>query len=300
MTFTYLYTPMAETRRYIIPSASFRDAAFDISKTEKFCLVMQLGNENLTLAVLDNLTNDFLAFEQYVFRKANNEQALAEQIDKLCSEHEWLTSGFKRVDVAIVTEKFTLVPAAFFDSTKISDYLKFNQPFSEEDVILNDVLRNADARNVYAFDETLEKSIKKISPAARIRHHLSPLIERTLSVNKNKPARRALAHVQNQRFDLIISEGGKLVLANSFSFQTGEDFIYYLLFTCEQLKMNPEELELEIVGEIETDSTLTNFAKKYIRNIKFGQRPIEARFAKEFEKFPAHFHHTLFSLHYFS
>ncbi len=291
---------MAETRRYIIPTLAFRDTAFDTARTDKFCLVMQVGGENLTLAVLDNLTNDFLAFEQYQFRKTNNERSLAEQIDKLSSEHEWLSNGFKRVDASIVTEKFTLVPAAFFDSTKISDYLKFNQPISEEDVIVNDVLRNADARNVYAVDSALEKSLRKISSSVRIRHHLSPLIERTLSVNKNKPARRALAHVQHQRFDLIISEGGKLVLANSFSFQTGEDFIYFLLFTCEQLKMNPEELELEIVGEIETDSALANFAKKYIRNVKFGQRPVEARFAKEFEKFPSHFHHTLFSLHYFS
>jgi hypothetical protein len=291
---------MAETRRYIIPSVSFRDAAFDTSHTEKFCLVMQIGPDSLTLAVLDNLTNDFLAFEQYIFRKTTGERSLSEHIDRLISEHEWLSSGFKRVDACVITEKFTLVPSAFFDSTKISDYLKFNQPVSDEDLVMNDVLRNAEARNVYAIESSLEKSLKRISSSVRIRHHLSALIEKTLSVNKNKSVRRVLAHVQNQRFDLIISEGGKLLLANSFTFQTSEDFIYYLLFACEQLKMNPEELELEIVGEIETDSALSNLAKKYIRNIKFGQRPVEARFAKEFEKFPAHFYHNLFSLHYFS
>ncbi|HET6990187.1 MAG TPA: DUF3822 family protein [Bacteroidia bacterium] len=291
---------MAETRRYIIPAVAFRDAAFDTARTEKFCLVMQVGGDSLTLAVLDNLTNDFLAFEHYVFRKTTGERSLAEQIDKLVSEHEWLGNGFKRVDACIVTEKFTLVPAAFFDSTKISDYLKFNQPVADEDIVINDVLRNAEARNVYAFDSNLEKSLKKISSSIRIRHHLSALIEKTLSINKNKTSRRALAHVQNQRFDLIISEGGKLLLANSFNFQTSEDFIYYLLFTCEQLKMNPEEMELEIVGEIETNSALAELAKKYIRNVRFGQRPVEARFAKEFEKFPSHFYHNLFSLHYFS
>lgn len=291
---------MAETRRYIQPAIAFRDAAFDTAHTEKFCLVIQIGGENLNLAVLDNLSNDFLAFEQYVFRKTNTERLFTEQLDKLISEHEWLSNGFKRVDAMVITEKFTLVPAAFFDSTKISDYLKFNQPIASDDLVMNDVLRNAEARNVYAFDSSLEKSLKKISGSVRIRHHLTSLIEKTLSVNKNKSGRRALVNIQNQRFDLIISEGGKLLLANSFSFQTSEDFIYYLLFACEQLKMNPEDLELEIIGEIETDSALSNLAKKYIRNIKFGQRPVEARFAKEFEKFPSHFYHNLFSLHYFS
>lgn len=291
---------MNDTRRFISPSIHFSDAAFDPARTDKFCLVLQLSAEMLVLAVLDNLTNDFLAFEKYPLKKINADLTIADQLDKIVADHEWLGAGFKRVDASIVTERFTLVPSAFFDSTKISDYLKFNHPVSEDDVIVNDVLRNAEARNVYAMDAKLEKSLKKISSSVRIRHHFSPLIERTLSVNKNKTSRRALAHVQNQRFDLVISEGGKLLLANSFTFQTSEDFIYYLLFACEQLKMNPEELDLEITGEIETDSALSSIAKKYIRNVHFGQRPVEARFAKGFEQFPSHFYHILFSLHYFS
>lgn len=291
---------MPEIRRFVQPSVAFRDPAFDTARSEKFCLVLQIGGEQLTLAVLDNLTNDFLAFEQYVFRKAGSERALAEQLDKLTSEHEWLTGGFKRVDAMVVTERFTLVPAAFFDSTRTAEYLRFNHPVSDTDSVLNDVLRNAEARNVYAFEAKLERSLKKISSSVRLRHHLSPLIERSLSVNKNKPGRRALAHVQQQRFDLVVSDGGNLLLANTFTYQTSEDFIYYLLFACEQLKMNPEKMELEIVGEVETDSAIASLAKKYVRNVSFGQRPVDARFAKGFEQFPAHFHHNLFSLHYFS
>ncbi len=291
---------MNDTRRFINPAVSFKDASFDPTRTDKFCLELQISQENLVLAVLDNLTNDFLAFESYPFKKINAEQTLANQLDKIIVEHEWLSAGFKRVDACVISEKFTLVPAAFFDSTKISDYLKFNQPLETDELILNDVLRNAEARNVYALDQQLEKSLKKISSAVRIRHHFSPLIERILSVYKNKTGRRAFVHVQNQRFDLVISDGGKLLMANSFNFQTGEDFIYFLLFACEQLKMNPEELELEISGEIETGSALSLLAKKYIRNITFGQRPIEVRFTKGFEQFPAHFYPILFSLHYFS
>ncbi|CAN5184239.1 DUF3822 family protein [soil metagenome] len=291
---------MNETKRFINPSVQFKDAAFDSSRTEKFCLEMQISPENLSIVVLDNLTNDFLAFENYPLRKINSEQTLAFQIDKIIGDHEWLGNGFKRTDACIVTEKFTLVPAPFFDSSKTKDYLNFNESVDENDNVLNDVLRNADARNVYAISADLEKSLKKLSSAIRIRHHFSPLIERTLSRYKNKTGRRALAHIQGQRFDLVISDGGKLLLANCFNFQTSEDFIYYLLFACEQLKMNPEELELEISGEIETDSALALITKKYIRNIQFGQRPVEARFTKGFEQFPAHFYHNLFSLHYFS
>jgi hypothetical protein len=291
---------MNDTRRFIHPSVQFRNAAFDPARSEKFCLELQVSNEQFAFVVLDNLTNDFLAFETYPLKKITAETSLSMQVEKIVSGHEWLLNGFKRVDACIVTERFTLVPAAFFDSSKTKDYLGFNHPVEEDDLVVNDVLRNAEARNIYAFPKELEKTLKKISSSVRIRHHFSPLIERALSVYKNKPARRAFAHVQGQRFDLLIAEGGKLLLANSFSFRSPEDFIYYLLFACEQLKMNPEELELEITGEIETDSAIAAIAKKYIREVRFGQRSTEARFAKEFEQFPAHFYHLLFSLHYFS
>lgn len=291
---------MTEIRRLVQPSVSFRDAAFDTARCEKFCLVLEIAPESLKLAVLDNLSNDFLAFEQYVFRKAITERAMAEQVEKLVNEHEWLSGGFKRVDAIIAAERFTLVPASFFDSSRLREFLQFNQPVEETDAVLNDILRNADARNVYAIDARLEKAVKKISSAVRIRHHLSPLIERQLSVNKNKITRRVFAHVQQGRFDLVITEGGKLLLANTFRYQTSEDFIYFLLYSCEQLKMNPEEMELEIAGEIETESAITKLARKYIRHVHFGSYPVDARFSKDFSQFPVHFHHNLFALHYYS
>ena len=291
---------MTETRRLIQPSLAFRDPAFDTARCEKFCLVIQLAPESMSIAVLDNITNDFLAFEQYQFRKANTEQLMAAQIEKLAAEHEWLNAGFKRTDVLVVSEKFTLVPAALFDSSRTAEYLKFNQPVEETDSVLNDVLRNADARNIYAIDAQYERAIKSISPSARIRHHLSPLIERNLSFFKNKSGKRAFAHIQQGRFDLVLTDGGMLQMANTFRFQTSEDFIYFLLYSCEQLKFNPEQVELEISGEVETESAIAGLAKKYIRHVNFAARPVDARFSKGFEQFPAHFHFNLFAIHYYA
>jgi Protein of unknown function (DUF3822) len=295
-----IFAQMTSIRRLIAPALSFRDAAFDITHCEKFCLAIQINSDSFTAVVLDNLTNDFLAFEQYQFRKLTGEADLAEQMEKLVAEHEWLNHPFKRTDVMVVTEKFTLVPAALFDSAHSAAYLGFNQPIGEHDFVQHDLLRNTDARLVYAIDKRVEKAIRKISFTARIRHHFTPLIERTVSISKNKAGRRAFVHVQQGRFDLLIVEGANLLLANSFRYQTSEDFIYFLLYSCEQLRMNPEEMEVEIAGEVEADSAVGGLARKYIRNVRFASRPVDARFVKEFEQFPTHYHFNLFALHYFA
>lgn len=278
---------------------SFRDSAFDPNAAERYCLVLQVDRERLTLAVLDNLTNDFLAFESWFFKKAVSDAQMAEQIDRLLVDHQWLSNRFKRADAIVTSEKFTFVPAALFDSSAAREYLSFNAPVDSTDIVNNDVLRQADARNVYAFDSKLEKVLLKISPAIRIRHHLSPLAEKVLTSSKNQNEKRIHAHIRQGQFDLIASENGKLLLANVYTYQSPEDFIYFLLFAAEQLKLNPEKFELEISGEVEEKSAITAIANKYVRNVKFADRQ-SGRYSEGFNQFPKHAHYNLFALHFWS
>ena len=50
------------------------------------------------------------------------------------------------------------------------------------------------------------------------------------------------------------------------------DFIYYLLFTSEQLQLNPETLNLIFIGKIKSEDELYKIAYKYIRHVSFGDR----------------------------
>lgn len=291
---------MSELTRLPGQQISFRDNAFDTTATEKFCLVAQCDRERFSLAVLDNLTNDFLAFESWNYKKAVTQTLLAEQLDRLFTDHPWLLNGFKRVDVIITTEKFTLVPSSLFDSSTAHEMLSFNVPLQDNQIVRTDILRMADARMIYAIDPKLEKVLNRLAPSPRIRHHLTPLIEKALSQSKNKNNKSIAVHIRQGQFDLIAVENGKLLLANVFEYHSPEDFIYYILFAAEQLRLNPEEFELNISGEVEQDSALIKIAGKYVRNVILAKRETGHRFAKGFDQFPEHFHFNLFALHFFS
>ena len=108
------------------------------------------------------------------------------------------------------------------------------------------------------------------------------------------------AHVRQGQFDVIITDNGKLLLSNIYTYHSAEDFIYFLLFAGEQLKLNPEKIDLEISGEVESDSALLNIARKYVRNVRFAERPAGVRFTDGFSQFPPQYHYGLFALHFFS
>ena len=68
-------------------------------------------------------------------------------------------------------------------------------------------------------------------------------------------------------FEIIIVQNQHLLLFNSFDYKTPEDLIYYLLFTAEQLNMNPESFPLEFLGAIAEEDAFYKIAYKYIRNV---------------------------------
>ena len=71
--------------------------------------------------------------------------------------------------------------------------------------------------------------------------------------------------------EIVVVDNNLLKFYNRFDFITKEDFIYYLLFTAEQLKLNPEEFPLVLIGAINERDDLYQIAYKYIRNVSLLQ-----------------------------
>ena len=74
-------------------------------------------------------------------------------------------------------------------------------------------------------------------------------------------------HINTGHIEIIVVQNQKLLLFNSFDYNTPEDFLYYILFTAEQLNLNPENFPLELIGNINTESEYFKIAYKYIRNV---------------------------------
>ncbi|MBK7855253.1 MAG: DUF3822 family protein [Bacteroidetes bacterium] len=102
-------------------------------------------------------------------------------------------------------------------------------------------------------------------------------------------------NVSHTLFDLIITEGKKLIYYNSFTYQSTEDFMYYILFACEQMQLNPESAVFYFSGMIEKNSALYLLAQKYIRNIRFTQRPDFCEYSYRFNEVPSHYHYRLYN-----
>jgi len=94
----------------------------------------------------------------------------------------------------------------------------------------------------------------------------SILVKQLLDLSKNKDEKQVFIHVQKEHFELIVVKNQQLILFNSFQYKTPEDFIYYILFTCEQLQLNPETILVQILGNCSEYDACFKIAFQYIRN----------------------------------
>jgi hypothetical protein len=86
-------------------------------------------------------------------------------------------------------------------------------------------------------------------------------------LDASKTEMRKMAVHFNQVIWNYCNQNQQLLLFNSFEYLTPEDFIYYVLFTAEQLNINPENFPLDLIGSIDIESEYYKIAYKFIRNV---------------------------------
>ena len=91
---------------------------------------------------------------------------------------------------------------------------------------------------------------------------------------KNCEEKTMIVNVDYRLIHITVLDNTKLIFFNIFNYQTAHDCVYYILFICEQLELNPEHLSVELMGEIKKDSELYNLIYTYIRYVNFAKRSV--------------------------
>lgn len=236
-------------------------------------LSIQISLDGFSFSILDQEKNKYLALEKYSIQEIDNYVLLCESLSKVIDSIDIIKRRFNKVIVLFEGRKSALVPAPLFNQESLDKYLKFIHKIDSDEIILFDNLPNLQAYNVFAVPTYVQELIKKKFINYSIYHFSSTLIENLLIKHKNQEMPKSIfLNVRESSFDIIILEDSKLAFFNSFDFRTKEDFIYFIVFVLEQQKLNPENVDLTLMGEIDKSSKLYEILYKYVRNIYLMER----------------------------
>ena len=252
---------------------------------------------SIQLSLLEKKTNRFLAFE--VFRNTEFREnfswkshlEFATTKSKILRQYE-----FSKARICITSSQYTLVPEALHHPGDEQAY--FNLNFKNvSDVLVHRSHVNAyDLFTIYSIENELQKELTHLFQDPKFIHHSDVLLNSVNRLSRNNSNKQVFINVRQDEMDIIVTEGKKLILMNTFTRNSNEDVLYYTLFVCEQLGIDPERTPFTLLGEVEKESALFKLLYNYVRKISFGERTRTLSFSNKFNDIPAHFYHTLFNL----
>jgi hypothetical protein len=260
-------------------------------------LAFLVSDSHIKCVVFSSRLNSYLGIVSVEVKADVDNHDPSPQFEHLIRDHDWLNQSFDKVHVIIGNHLNTLIPAIVFDKEATSTYLGFNQEIADNASTTFDPLKNTGAVNVYAIGDKFKETVLQYYPEADFWHFASIFIETTAINRKNLMDDTAVfVHVRNGFFDLLHFKGGKLNFYNLFRYKTKEDFTYFLLAAFEQLGLNPEEVKLQLSGEINENDRLHEMIYRYIRHSSFVEKNENYGYAAELDEIKYHQHHVLFNL----
>lgn len=199
-------------------------------------------------------------------------------------------SKSKKVFINYSTSLFTLCPSVLSAGLSHRELLEFNVGSVGDQVIVTDEV-NSEVQFIWSVNDQLKSLLDKTFPNHHLRHQLSVLSE--LFFRAEEFAKTSvLLMLENGYAAIFVKEGQSLLLANRYEIHSAEDILYYLLFVTDQFKLNPALLQLSIAGNVETNSEIILFLKKYIKHVTpvKGHKSINW---SELNGMPQHFNYTL-------
>jgi hypothetical protein len=260
-------------------------------------LSIQISLSGLSFCVLNRSSTTIEFLKHKGFDKKVNPFELLEHLKICLTTHSELNQLFASVHVIYQNELSNLVPKALFVESQAADYLKFNSKILKSDFISHDVIAINDSVNVYVPYININNFIYETFGEFEYKHASTILIDTILQKETRSDDATLYLNINQQHFELVAIKDKKLMLYNSFEFSTKEDVIYYLLFTIEQLQLNPETIKLKLMGTIEKDDQLYEIIYTYVRFVEFYTPNYQFEFKPELK--PIHQHHSVIILNSF-
>lgn len=257
--------------------------------TDNYILTIQYYLDGLSFIVFDTAEQKFIALKHYHSTEKNI--SLEILLLELQEKEGWKIEEFKNVNILIDNNLNTFIPRDFFQKELKENYLSLLN-INKHSNIMTDIITEQNIVNVYP----LKNDINFTSDKVRIFHSSSVLIKKLAREFSDRNSEtRAFINVKNNSYELIILNNEKLIFHNYFNFNTKEDFLYFILFTFDQLNIDNESIPLYFMGFIEEKSSIVELCSRYIRNIRFFNRDNDFNYINELNSVPYYYYYTLYS-----
>lgn len=235
----------------------------DITQKTYKKLSIQVSLSGLSFCVFDVITNKIIHTATFTFEI---NKVVEEQLWRTFVDNTLLTRPYDEIVVLHNNNLNAFVPSSLFDVNYLASYLQYNTKVFDTDFFTFDTISPYEINNIYVPFVNINNFLLDQYESFEYKNSNSILVKKLLDVSRNKEEKQIFVHVQKSTFELVVVKNQELLLFNSYHYNASEDLIYFILFACEQLQLNPETISVKILGDCSEEDANYQIIYKYIRN----------------------------------
>jgi len=236
-------------------------------------LSIQVSLDGFSFYGQNKNTGDYNEIVAHTVENASGPDKVLRKIQQVFDDNGSISKTFNTIDVVYHNELFTIVPSALFDPARLTEYLKYNTKILSTDFIVYDEIKPFKLVVIYIPFANINNFLFDRFGSFSYHHHMTVFITKVLN-DATPSQRQVVVNLSQENFDIVAHEGKKMLLANSFTYENPEDFLYHILFCYEQLNFDPNRDILVIRGQLDTHGELYQLTHTYIRHIKLSEKSL--------------------------
>lgn len=203
----------------------------DSTRIKQYQLTIRLNPEGINISVFDE-SNELLSSKKVTTSLFS---LSSDEIIRLINPETQL--NYSSVSFICESDNYTFIPAPLFRKEEAADMLHFQSKPSKNDQNMLNRIPMWDTVNVFSIPKTVHTALKQLFPDAVIEHHLSYFLTECV---KPQPENCVYIEVRSGMMDVVVICNGGIQLINSYSYNTPEDFTYYVLNLFDKLPLDTD------------------------------------------------------------
>lgn len=217
-----------------------------ITNPDMWNLLLRLSPSELHVVAYSIVEDNSLIYRR--FPLDGNSGSYLRTLEEVIYDNPMLLSDFRRVYCVIQTSTHVIAPADYTSEADHGLLLNASHP-DFKGSIFTDPTGTRNAIIISGIESDLSAFLHRTFHNAIISSHLSPLC-RFFSAKAGKSnSMKMLVNLRESSLDVIIMQGGNLMLANTFSFTDPMDAAYYILACRNRIGLDPHNDELLLAGD---------------------------------------------------
>ena len=232
-------------------------------------LSIQVSLSGFSFLIKAAESGECLAFKSYKFEHIALTDELIRHVSKVLAEDKYLKESYENSELFFISQKATLIPKEYFNPENLKAYFEFNHTLNEYDELNYSFIPAIEAYSVYSLPNLLTNSFYSAFPNISFKQQQAKIVEYGKSIRAD--GYQVVVGIFKDFFDLAIFEEQQLLLYNSFQYTNAIDFIYFLMYPLNQLKIDKYNQKITVLGDVINHKSIISEIRHKVGNVAFPE-----------------------------